>query len=207
MSFDYTKFLNKQNEVYLSKYANEPVQSQKTLKPISGYSGFKPTYRGSSQEQRVIRSLIRCLDKEEPSAKNIQEKDLANSVPSTSYSCGSNSTKISLASQSSSPASRASSSISHRSLPPEKLSDHPRGPSRTVYGQNFGFNWSNEVKAEPSQSRIKEAEKEKKLNSNHGLIYRKHGGIIPKYQGHVPNYKFRYGASFAALTFNPTIEI
>lgn len=61
LNFNYTKFLREQHEKYIKKYGEEPIKADPNPQPIIGYSGHVPSYRGSLHEQRVIRSLVRCI--------------------------------------------------------------------------------------------------------------------------------------------------
>ena len=61
LNFDYTQFLKKQNALYLLKYQNDPIEIAYNPGPIAGYSGHVPSYRSGVQEQRIVRSLVRCL--------------------------------------------------------------------------------------------------------------------------------------------------
>ena len=61
LNFDYTQFLKKQNALYLMKYQNDPVEVAYNPAQIAGYSGHIPNYRSNVHEQRMVRSLVRCL--------------------------------------------------------------------------------------------------------------------------------------------------
>ena len=62
LNFDYTQFLKKQNALYLLKYHNDPIETAEFPAPIAGFSGHTPSYRSTIHEQRMIRSLVRCLN-------------------------------------------------------------------------------------------------------------------------------------------------
>lgn len=61
LNFNYTKFLREQHEKYIKKYGDDPIKAEPNPQPIIGFSGHVPTYRGSIHEQRVVRSLVRCI--------------------------------------------------------------------------------------------------------------------------------------------------
>lgn len=61
LNFNYTEFLRKQNEKYIKKYGDEPIKAESNPEPVIGFSGHVPSYRGSINELRVIRSLVRCI--------------------------------------------------------------------------------------------------------------------------------------------------
>lgn len=61
LNINYTKFIREQNEKYIKKYGNDKITVEDNPQPINGYSGHVPTYRGSIYDQKVVRSLVRCL--------------------------------------------------------------------------------------------------------------------------------------------------
>lgn len=84
LNFDYTQFLKKQNALYLLKYQNDPIQAPENPAPIAGYHGHVPTYRSSVHEQRMVRSLVRCLTSPTKPTTATGYKSKANQIPGLS---------------------------------------------------------------------------------------------------------------------------
>ena len=81
LNFDYTQFLKKQNALYLLKYQNDPIQTPENPAPIVGYHGHVPCYRSSIHEQRMVRSLVRCLTSPTKPTTATGYKSKANRLP------------------------------------------------------------------------------------------------------------------------------